>query len=72
MEQDGEKKRRSRLTPEQLAEKYEAMSRYEQSAASQGYCRIGGHGRSGKRAPRRAGGGRRRHIGSEQKNLGCG
>ena len=48
MDQDGEKKRRSRLTPEQLAEKYEAMSRYEQSAASQGYCRIAGMDEAGR------------------------
>ncbi len=48
MEQDGEKKRRGRLTPEQLAEKYEAMSLYEQSAASQGYCRIAGMDEAGR------------------------
>ena len=48
MEQDGEKKRRGRLTPEQLEEKYEAMSLYEQSAASQGYCRIAGMDEAGR------------------------
>lgn len=48
MEQDGEKKRRGRLTQGQLAEKYEAMSLYEQSVASQGYCRIAGMDEAGR------------------------
>ena len=48
MEQNEGKMRGGRLTPEQLAEKYEAMSLYEQSAASQGYSRIAGMDEAGR------------------------